>query len=179
MAQLAASAEEAHGRLSGGRERLAMAYEPRFDDRWPPSRVASADVGGVASVLLHRLQDTRGRDIAARLTLTGPHRDDVALALGGEPAASFASRGQQRTAALALRLAEARYLRDVSGEQPVLLLDDVLSELDEHRRASVLDAIDADQMLITSPDPDRFASLIAAGARRWDVRGGCAVRGDR
>jgi DNA replication and repair protein RecF len=75
-----------------------------------------------------------------------------------------------------MRLAEALDLRDASGEQPVLLLDDVLSELDEHRRASVLDAIDADQMLITSPDPDRFAALIAVGAQRWDVRAGSAVK---
>jgi DNA replication and repair protein RecF len=99
----------------------------------------------------------------------------VSLTLGGEPAASFASRGQQRTAALALRLAEARLLLDRSGEQPVLLLDDVLSELDESRRASVLNAIEADQMLITSPDPDRFPKKFVDRAQVFEISGGAAT----
>lgn len=176
--QIARHAAGAHARLSGDRERLSVMYEPRFADAWTPGRIATADPDDVASVLLDRLQATRARDIAAGVTLIGPHRDDFALTLGGESAAAFASRGQQRTAALALRLAEARFLRDASGEQPILLLDDVLSELDEHRRASVLAAIEADQIFITSPDRDRFPDDLIRDAQVWRVTAGAAIRGE-
>jgi DNA replication and repair protein RecF len=114
------------------------------------------------------------RDAAAGVTLVGPHRDDLAMTLGGEAASAFASRGQQRTAALALRLAEARLLHDRTGERPVLLLDDVLSELDAARRESVLAAIDADQALITGTDADRFAAPFVARAQLYGVTSGTA-----
>jgi DNA replication and repair protein RecF len=176
LGKVAGDAAEAHARLSGERETLGVAYQPRFDDAWTAERIASAVVEDVAPALLDKLRSTHARDIGAGLTLTGPHRDDVALSLGGEPAASFASRGQQRTAALALRLAEARFLRDATGEQPILLLDDVLSELDEHRRASVLAAIEADQIVVTSADPDRFPEGLVQASQVWRVDEGAAVR---
>lgn len=177
VAALAASAREAHGRLSGEREALALAYEPRAGEGWPAERLASSSAGEAASALAVRLEATQGRDIAAGVTLTGPHRDDLALSIGGERAAAFASRGQQRTAALALRMAEARLLRERTGEEPILLLDDVLSELDESRRASVLDALQGDQMLITSADADRFPPAFRARAQVWRVEGGVARQG--
>lgn len=176
ICQLAPAAADAHARLSGEREEFALRYEPRFAEGWPAERVAEADAGALSQVFLEKLRAVHARDIAAGVTLSGPHRDDLTMTLGGEPASSFASRGQQRTAALALRLAEARFLFERSGERPVLLLDDVLSELDEHRRASVLGALDADQTLITSPDADRFATLIAAGAQVWHIAAGRAER---
>jgi len=176
LRQIALHAADAHARLSGERELLGVTYEPRFADAWTPGRIAAGDPEEIASALLDRLQATRARDIAAGVTLIGPHRDDFALTLGGESAASFASRGQQRTAALALRLAEARFLRDASGEQPILLLDDVLSELDEHRRASVLAAIEADQIFITSPDRDRFPADLIRDAQVWQVTAGAAIK---
>ena len=174
IAEIAQSAAELHARLSGERETLGVRYEPRFD--WSADRLAGAEHDEVASALQERLKATQQRDAAAGITLTGPHRDDMALTLGGEPAASFASRGQQRTAALALRLAEARLLRDRSGEQPILLLDDVLSELDESRRASVLEAMEADQLLITSADPDRFPAEFTSSAQTFRIAAGTATR---
>jgi DNA replication and repair protein RecF len=176
VADLALSAAEVHGRLSGEREHFALAYAPRFSDAWPPARLAAADAADAASALLDRLQQTHPRDVAAGVTLIGPHRDDLGMTLGGEPASAFASRGQQRTAALALRLAEARLLHERGGERPILLLDDVLSELDESRRESVLEAIEADQVLITSADPDRFGAAYVAGAQVWRIAGGVAQR---
>lgn len=176
VSDLAQSAAEAHGRLSGEREQFALAYQPRFSDAWPPARLAAADAADVTSALLDKLQQTRPRDIAAGITLTGPHRDDLAMTLGGEPASAFASRGQQRTAALALRLAESRLLFERSGDRPILLLDDVLSELDESRRTSVLAAVDADQVLITSADPDRFAPGYVESAQLWRITNGAATR---
>jgi DNA replication and repair protein RecF len=168
--RLSPLAAASHTRLSGERETLAVAYAPRFD--WSPARIATASPEEIAETLTERLRATQARDIGAGLTLTGPHRDDVTLTLDGEPAASFASRGQQRTAALALRLAEAALLHERTGERPVLLLDDVLSELDEARRASVLGAIDADQALITSADADRFGEGFASQV--WRVEAGAA-----
>jgi DNA replication and repair protein RecF len=176
VAQLAGDAAATHARLSGEREQLALAYEPRFSDAWPAARIIEAGPAAVAAALLDKLHATHPRDIAAGVTLTGPHRDDLSMTLGGEPASSFASRGQQRTAALALRLAEAQLLHARSGERPILLLDDVLSELDESRRTSVLAAIDADQVWITSADPDRFDAAFVATAQTWRVANGHAER---
>lgn len=173
---LARGASEAHARLSGEREAFALAYRPRFSDSWPAARLVEAASAEVAAALLERLQQTRARDIAAGVTLTGPHRDDLTMLLGGEPASSFASRGQQRTAALALRLAEARLLFERSGERPILLLDDVLSELDASRRSMVLAEIDADQVLITSADRDRFSPGYLGEAQVWRVHNGVAER---
>lgn len=174
VAQLAGAAAAIHARLSGEHEQFALAYEPRCSDAWPAARIIEAPAGAVASALLDRLRATHPRDIAAGVTLTGPHRDDLSMTLGGEPAAAFASRGQQRTAALALRLAEAQLLHARGGERPILLLDDVLSELDESRRASVLAAIDADQVWITSADPDRFNADFVAAAQIWQITNGHA-----
>ncbi|HEY8172446.1 MAG TPA: DNA replication/repair protein RecF [Dehalococcoidia bacterium] len=175
VGEVSESAAAAHGRLSGEREELAVAYQPRFAEGWDAARINASTVDDVAAAFLERLKATHTRDIAAGLTLTGPHRDDLSMTLGGESAASFASRGQQRTAALALRLAEARFLLQRTGEQPVLLLDDVLSELDESRRGSVLDAIEAEQVMITSPDPDRFPPAFVASAQRYSVQNGVAA----
>lgn len=176
VAELADAAAAIHARLSGVHEQFALAYEPRFTDHWPPARIIDAGAEAVASALLDRLHATHPRDMAAGLTLTGPHRDDLVMTLGGEPAAAFASRGQQRTAALALRLAEAQLLRARGGERPILLLDDVLSELDASRRASVLAAIDADQVWITSADPDRFDAAFVGAAQTWHIANGHATR---
>jgi DNA replication and repair protein RecF len=171
------AAADLHARLSGGAgERFDLAYHPRLGDGWPPERIAASDPAAVAAALLARLQAGRQRDIAAGMTLAGPHRDDLTMMLDGEPAAAFASRGQQRTVALALRLAEARLLFERSGERPLLLLDDVLSELDEERRAAVLAAIDADQAFITSADADRFGPEFAARAQVFCVKDGVVTR---
>lgn len=152
---LAERACEAHRRLSGGLEELAIAYRPRLEG-WDGARV-SAQSDALPAALGRALAAGRGRDIGAGVTLSGPHRDDLIFTLNGVAAASFASRGQQRTAALALRLAEASFMAERKGDLPVVLLDDVLSELDEGRRRAVLESLGAwHQILITSTDADRF-----------------------
>ena len=168
---LARHARDEHARVSGGTEELAIAYQPRLDG-WDGARV-QADDDSLAGALRDQLASRRARDIGAGQTLSGPHRDDLSCALNGVAAASFASRGQQRTAALALRLAEARYLADGKGDLPVVLLDDVLSELDEGRRHAVLEALEGwDQLLITSADADRFGEGLPAVAKVFHVREG-------
>lgn len=165
---LAARAREAHARLSADRETLAIEYRPRLD-AWS----AGAGVDETAEALRAALRAGRRHDIGAGMTLAGPHRDDLGFLIDGVPAASFGSRGQQRTAALALRLAEARFMAGERGDLPVVLLDDVLSELDGERRHAVLESLGGwDQLVITSADPDRFGEGMPATTQVFHVDDG-------
>ena len=92
VAQLSTTAASMHARLSGEREQFALAYQPRFIDTWSPARIIDAGADAVAAALLDKLHTTHPRDVAAGVTLSGPHRDDLSMTLGGESAASFASR---------------------------------------------------------------------------------------
>lgn len=167
---LAGHAREAHLHLSGGDEELEIEYLPRLEG-WDAGEAPNTDA--IAAALRAGLEAGRRREVGAGLTLTGPHRDDLSITLNGVAAASFASRGQQRTAALALRLAEARYMAQRRGDLPVVLLDDVLSELDEGRRRAVLESLgEWDQLLITSADADRFGEGLASGAAVYRVVAG-------
>ena len=168
---LARYAGEAHRHVSGGEEELTVVYQPRLEG-WDGPRIA-AEPDALVAALRDALAAGRRRDIGAGVTLTGPHRDDLALTLNGVAATSFASRGQQRTAALALRLAEARFMAGRKGDGPVVLLDDVLSELDEARRRAVLESLEEwDQLLITSADIDRFGEGLPASAAVFRVLAG-------
>ena len=164
---LAGHAREAHRQLSGNTEELAIAYAPRLEG-WTGERPDE-----LVAMLRQALESGRQRDIGAGVTLTGPHRDDLIILLNGVAAASFASRGQERTAALALRLAEARYMADSKDDLPVVLLDDVLSELDEDRRRAVISSLgEWDQILITSADGDRFDEGLPESAAVFRVEAG-------
>ena len=153
--------------LSGGNERLAVSYRPSVA---LPDHLTDE---GIAEALMTKLAERRRQEIVRGMTVTGPHRDDLALTLNGMEAAAFASRGQTRTAILALKLAEAAYLREMRQQEPVILLDDVLSELDPARREQVLEhAAQYHQTLITTADPDPIAAQLPPGTARFAVRGG-------
>ena len=123
------------------------------------------------------LETGRRDDVHRGQTRIGPHRDDIEFRVAGRAAGSSASRGQLRTAALALRIAEVAHSTQRTGDPPVLLLDDILSELDEHRRERVLEvAHGADQVLITTPDADRPSEHELPGARRYRLKGGELTR---
>jgi DNA replication and repair protein RecF len=155
---------------------LDIAYEPRLEE-WSGEQAGQATEDDLREAMLEKLQRARSRDIAAGLTLSGPHRDDFSIRLNGVGAASFASRGQQRTAALALRLAEAGYMTEKRGEKPVVLLDDVLSELDEGRRRAVLESLDGwDQLVITSADSGEPGEEAIRPAAVFHVRSGTITR---
>ena len=168
LAELNAAAARLHGRLSDGREDLKLTYLPQIGDP-----AASVDLGNAAELRNHlrlALHRRRRQEVGAGVTLIGPHRDDVRITLDGESAGAFGSRAQQRTVALAVRLAEAEFLHERSGEPPVLLLDDILSELDERRRAAVLATVaGAEQALITTADLDRFPPEFLRGAAVFRV----------
>ncbi len=101
-----------------------------------------------------RLAEVKGDERSRGVTLIGPHRDDLVISLDGRPVRYFGSQGQQRSVALALRMAEAKVLEDTYGRKPALLLDDVFSELDEKRRHKVISLCEfGHQILLTSTDP--------------------------
>ena len=130
-------AAAAYAGLAGQAEALSLRYQPAGGE--PADRGAPAvSAQSAAAALRLRLSDSAREERARRITLVGPHRDELLIELDGQPARTQASQGQQRSIALALRLAEAAVLTEILGERPLLLLDDVFSELDERRRDSLL-----------------------------------------
>lgn len=123
-------------RISGSRENLSLSYEIAGSEEHPlpTEKVTNA----LVSWYNERLRDRRPVDILRGSTTLGPHHDDLLLEVNGVNLRAFGSQGQQRTAVLSLKLAELEFLRAETGEYPVLLLDDVMSELDESRRAALL-----------------------------------------
>lgn len=131
---LAPLADSACGEISGSSDIVAMSHLP-----------------GASSPMLEALAASREDEIRLRQTIVGPHRDDVTLLVNNAPAASFASEGQQRSLAIALKLAQARHLESILGAPPILLLDDVFGELDADRRNRLLQALPRGaQSLITT-----------------------------
>ncbi len=116
-------AETAYRQISGGREKLEICYAPSAADE---------------EALRVGLERRRGEELARGTSLVGPHRDEVRITLNGRPARLYGSQGQMRSVALSLRLAERRWMCERTGEDPVMLLDDLSSELDPGRRSGIL-----------------------------------------
>ncbi|HTX59999.1 MAG TPA: DNA replication/repair protein RecF [Verrucomicrobiae bacterium] len=129
--ELAREAERIHGEWTRGAERLAVRYAPSI-------RFEAPTAEAVGSAFAARLREAAESERARKGSVAGPHRDDLTLELDGYPLASHGSQGQGRTAVLALKVGEYTVMRDRSGEAPLLLLDDVLSELDAERAAAFL-----------------------------------------
>ena len=151
---IAAEATAAHARWVGAAPEFDVAYRPS-----PPLPEETPDA--IENALRAALAANQALELRRRASLIGPHRDDLLLTLGGLPLARFGSQGQQRTAVLALKAAEYASLHAAAGEPPILLLDDVLSELDRERRLAFLSSLgDFEQAFITSTDvPDMPAAL--------------------
>ena len=115
--------------------------------------------------LFAALEDRRRRDLDQRTTTVGPHRDEIGLYLGERPARTHASQGEQRSVALALRIAAFSLLEERHGHPPILLLDDVFSELDAGRSAGVLELLPGGQVFVTSAREDE----VPVAGRRWRV----------
>ena len=155
-ARLADYAATAHKECSGGREDLALQYETVKTIADP-----FAEQGVLIEQLLQHQRDHEQAELASRLCLSGPHKDDIAVDIGGENARQYSSQGQTRTAALSFKLAERDIYKEITGRSPVLLLDDVLSELDPKRQEFVLNRISGGQVFITCCEEDRLGSLVA------------------
>jgi DNA replication and repair protein RecF len=147
VAALAEVARNVHAEWVGPRAadgELELGYRPNV-----PIETATSDA--VAAAFEARLQSVRELELQRRRTLAGPHRDDLELSLGGRPLSVFGSQGQQRTAVLALKVAEYRVLALRTGEAPILLLDDVLSELDPDRQSAFLRGVESfEQAFVTT-----------------------------
>jgi DNA replication and repair protein RecF len=169
--RLLAYAAPAHQDLAGIGNQLGIEYLPRLGDEVGPA--PSGTLREIAEQIARSVKALRGRELAHGVTVVGPHRDDLLLNLNGKPAGAFASRGQARTIALALRLAEAEFVEEAAGRKPVLALDDVLSELDSDRRTRVLLASQRyDQVLLTTTDFSFVPPEFLGQARRMSVRAG-------
>ena len=156
-----------HRELSDDRERLELRYRPAG------ARIGEAPPDLVSQQLKAAMSDARDEEIARGQTVVGPQRDDVEVWLDEHEARLFASQGQQRSAVLSLKLAELQYLADVTGEQPVLLLDDVMSELDPARRERLLAALQpGPQALITAADLNDLPRSILERAAVFRVERG-------
>jgi len=167
-------AGKAHGALTGEREVLAISYRPRLSSGREAHEVGqTASQAAIAEVMTVALANARAREIGQGVTVIGPHRDDLDLRLDGEAAGIYASRGQARSIALALKLAEAGFVAEATGRMPVLALDDVLSELDGERRRLVLEAVAGyEQVLLTTTDFDFVAPSFLETASRYEIDAG-------
>ena len=149
-----------HFKLTGGKERISISYE--------------ASNGNMS--LEEALKRYRERDMRMKSTTVGPHRDDICFTTdSGLDVRKFGSRGQQRTAALSLKMSEIELVKQVIKDTPVLLLDDVLSELDKHRQNYLLDSINNIQTIITCTGLDEFVNHRFSINKIFHIRNGHAV----
>ncbi len=145
LSKLDAVAGEIHRDITDGREKLRLRYE---------ASLGSDETGaGLARDFLRALTAARDLDLRRQTTTVGPHRDDLALILDGVDARVYGSQGQQRTCALSLKLSELSVMREQTGEWPILMLDDVMSELDPGRRRQLFARLSGVQTLVTTTDP--------------------------
>ena len=157
MRELTPACVRLHEDLSGPEENLEVEYRPSVS--------LAADVTAVEDNFREALAAASHRERARPVTAVGPHRDDFNLMINGADMGVFASRGQARTMALTLRLAEAEFLASVRGEGPVVLFDDALSEMDSSRRHRLLEkATRYEQVLITTTDLEQVSGFFGSGA---------------
>ena len=163
--RLQESAPAIHRDFSGGKEELSLRYET-------VSTVTDPLVGAktILPQLLEHQQAHRQAELDSRQCLSGPHKDDLAVEIDGNPAKTYGSQGQTRTAALSLKLAQREIFFQETGEWPVLLLDDVLSELDHRRQAFVLNRIQGGQVFISCCEEEKLEGL--ENGKSFHIQGG-------
>ena len=151
---LGKAAAEYHSQFSGGAEEFTLEYQTvsTVKDPFAPVQTLEED-------LQEHLQGHYRAELESGQCLTGPHKDDFEVCLSGIPLKAYGSQGQTRTAAISLKLAQRELMKREFGEEPVLLLDDVLSELDPGRQDFVLNQIVSGQVFITCCEPGRFTKL--------------------
>lgn len=164
---LSAYADEFYGKLSGSGEKLTMSYESTVMENTPYSIDEPAFM---YETYVKRLAETLDRELKMKYTVIGAHRDDISFAINNMPAKDFASQGQIRSIAVALKLAEAKMIYDKSTDVPVIILDDVLSELDSERQSFIINHIDNFQTFITSCNIADIEKLVSG--KVWRVEKG-------
>jgi len=182
-------ASRIHHELTRGSEVLRLAYEPAYDPLPKPRMQlglkldtpidrSSLELNEIQNGFLAHLKNIRSEEIARGVTTIGPHRDDLRFIINKADVSDYGSRGQMRTTLLALKLAEVEWMKERTGEWPVLLFDEVMAELDVHRRADLLKYVNKEQqVLFTTTDMVSFAPEFIEEAEIWDVRGGVVQPG--
>jgi DNA replication and repair protein RecF len=177
-----------HHELTQGGEILRLAYEPSFDPMPKPTKQialpmdttldrSGIPVSKIQQGFLEALQRARGEEIARGVTTIGPHRDELRFLGNGIDLGIFGSRGQVRTAILALKLAEVSWIKEKTGQSPVLLLDEVLAELDTQRRSDLLTHVTrSEQALLTTTDMDLFPPEFVHRATLWRIEAGRVLK---
>ncbi len=184
LSELERLAAPVHTDLTRARETLRLEYLPSFDPALRPDGQLDLPLASAPDMtrlsrqalqagLLEALQRLRPEELARGMTLLGPHRDDFRFSANGLDLRHYGSRGQNRTAMLSTLLAEVDWLRQRTGEWPVLLLDEVLAELDAQRRQDLLARVDvAQQALLTAADLEMFSPAFRQRATIWQVAAG-------
>ncbi|MBN1310518.1 MAG: DNA replication/repair protein RecF [Anaerolineae bacterium] len=179
-------AQRIHRDLSGAGEHLRLRYQPGFDVSVEPGGQMAFNAGDLGASALPELppDEITGRfmealsacrrdDLIRGITTIGPQRDEMRFLVNGHDLGLYGSRGQNRTAVLALKLAELSWMQEITGEWPILLLDEVAAELDEKRRTYLLERVgEAEQVLLTTTEPSLLPSELLKTAARWHVRNG-------
>ena len=173
-----------HLELTRGEEILRMNYIPAYDPvdspalqiKMPlntqPDR-SGIDINEIQNGFREKLLSLRSEEISRGVTSVGPHRDELRFMSNGIDLGNFGSRGQLRTALLALKLAEVSWLKEKNGVWPVLLLDEILAELDDHRRQDLLNRLTkTEQSLLTTTDLTLFSEDFQQTANSWEISGG-------
>jgi DNA replication and repair protein RecF len=184
VGQIERLASRVHHELTHGSESLRLAYDPAFDPLPGPDRQlglkmdtvidrSGLDLKDIQASFRARLRDLRPEEIARGVTTIGPHRDELRFIANKVDLGEYGSRGQVRTALLALKLAEVTWMKERTGEWPVILLDEVMAELDRQRRADLLKYVSgSEQVLFTTTDLNLFAPEFVENAEVWRVEGG-------
>ena len=167
---LSSEAGEIMNKISGGREELSIRYKTACD-------FVTGTEG--RDILFSQIYHNRDRDIYNGYASLGPHRDDIEFFINGKDAKKYGSQGQQRTIALSLKLAEIRIARQMLDEPPVLLLDDVLSELDLDRQRFLVSEIDDVQLFITSAELNDEVIKDLRGGTLFRIEDGTVTRVDK
>lgn len=182
--QIERLASDVHHDLTHGTESLRLSYDPAFDPLPKPSGQLGLNIdtvidrsglklNDIQTSFRARLRDRRSEEIARGVTTIGPHRDDLRFIANKVDLGDYGSRGQVRTALLALKLAEVNWMKERTGEWPVILLDEVMAELDLQRRADLLKYVGgSEQVLFTTTDLKLFTPEFVANAEVWTVDGG-------
>jgi DNA replication and repair protein RecF len=167
-------AHEIHKQLTDGQEELVIEYRSSIPLK------DSINLESIQNSYRDALERAAANEIFRGISLIGPHRDDLIFKINGSDARVFASQGQQRTAVLSVKLAEMQLLSEVIGESPVVLLDDVMSELDDRRRAQIFQYLADDcQVFITCTNLEALSSEMADKAEILTVQEGrieCALK---
>ena len=182
-------AAEIHQQLTQNQEVMRLVYQPAFDPAGQENGQAALpmavdvsweklSVEDIYSGMMNRLARIRREEIARGSTTIGPHRDEMRVLSNRIDLSDFGSRGQARTALLALKLAEVKWLYQKAGSWPVLLLDETLAELDQKRRSDLLNALrDCEQAILTTAEKDQFGQEFLQPNSVWQVHGGRVVKG--